>query len=412
MQPTLINDWYLTTDQHLGTSDTSNVNSMQQHNAGKVYTYFTAEGWTLSAIAGMLGNMQVESYLSPAYIENSHRNNLPNSASDISDVPNSVMLSFYSTNSSGYGIGLVQWDGYTNTAPSGQKLVSFAERYNLDWFDGDTQLFRILREYETNIQWQNTVIDGVTWTWQRFISNNETPEKSADIWRRCYERGGDSSIARRRQNARYWYTYFFDNPPTPPLDGWIDGETFASFAKSYDPNITGVQIPYSQMDCIAFVNKVWQDIYVVAENGWSLTNGTNSLWRSTRTFNTSSPNNQTPCPELWYKDTIINCLMDYDEIPPGTLLFHKIGNDDFAHIGIYVGNDEVMQSGGLDSASVPGGGVHRSAYDSSAWNYCAFVVWVNPSGYTPTPPALNLATFLALWHNIKKGVTRNVKRTI
>lgn len=88
-----------------------------------------------------------------------------------------------------------------------------------------------------------------------------------------------------------------------------------------------------------------------------------------------------------------------------------IGN--FVHVGIYCGNNEVMQSGGRDSASVPGGGVHKSAYDSSAWNYCAFVVWVDPSGYIPPPPPPSLPKYFYVWYtNNQKGVVKRVKRTV
>ena len=152
MQATLYNDWWLTTDTggSMGTTNTSGITSKQQHNAEKIYNYFSALGWSNSAIAGMLGNIQVESWLSPALIQGAHRSLLPNSASNLSDVPNSIMINFYDTHygysNGGFGIGLVQWDGYTSTNPPGQKLVSFAERYNLIWYDGDTQLYRIKRE--------------------------------------------------------------------------------------------------------------------------------------------------------------------------------------------------------------------------------------------------------------------------
>ena len=397
MQPTLINDWYLTTDTHLGTSNTSGVTAEQKHNAEKVYQTFHALGWSLSAIAGMLGNMHHESFLSPAYIQATHRGTLPNSGASLSDVPNSVMIDFYDRSNRSYGLGLVQWDGYTSTNPPGQKLVSFASRYNLNWYDGDTQTYRIQREQETDIQWTANTLYGTKWTWANYPTNDRTPEESAHIWRICYEVGGDSSDQTRRENARYWYDYFSETPPEPPEppDDWITGEEFARLALAYN----GQYMPYNQYDCIGFVNKVWRDI--PAASGYNLTNGTNSIWRSTRTFPTTSPEGVNPTPELWYKDTITNCIATYGGIPAGALLFHQIGEDgpppipdryrgdgigNFAHVGIYCGNDEVMQSGGRDSASVPGGGVHKSVYDSSAWNFVAFVVYVDPTGGSPTPP--------------------------
>ena len=103
-------------------------------------------------------------------------------------------------------------------------------------------------------------------------------------------------------------------------------------------------------------------------------------------------------------------------------MFHKIGESDnppippqyagdgignFAHVGIYVGNNKVMQSGGRDSASVPGGGVHLSNYDSSAWNYVAFLVYVDCSaGGEPEPPELPRWLFMLFR---RKKELKNVK---
>lgn len=439
MQAILYNDWWLTTDTggSMGTTNTSGITSKQQHNAEKVYNYFSALGWSDSAIAGMLGNMQVESWLSPALIQGTHRSLLPNSASDLSDVPNSVMINFYDTyygySNGGFGIGLVQWDGYTSTSPAGQKLVSFAERYSLIWYDGDTQLYRIKREYETNIQWQSATVNGVYWTWNNFIHNNETPEVSARIWRICYEVAASGTDQTRQENARYWYNYF-----SGTSSDWITGSQFAQLALAYD----GQYIPYSQMDCIEFVQAVWRDINVV-QASWVVCSplGTNTWWRTNtsqypnlvKTFNTTSPDNQTPTPTLWYKDTLSNCISRYGDIPTGALLFHQIseagppaipsqyegdGIGNFVHVGIYCGNNQVMQSGGRDSGSVPGGGVHLSQYDSSAWNYVAFVVYVDCTGSTPpTPPDpphyLPYGYFLMMLnkHN-EKRLIKNVRKTI
>jgi len=437
MNATFVNGWWMTTNQGgtMGTTNTSGITDKQRYNAHKIYNYFNNLGWSLSAIAGMIGNMQLESWLSPALVENTHRSQFPNSAANLSDVPNSVALEHYDHNNhsaSGYGLGLAQWDGYTPTSPAGHKLVSFAIRYNMNWYDGDTQVFRIRREQETDIQWSPATLGGIYWTWSNYPTNTETPEQSAYIWRVCYEVAAAGTDSTRQANARYWYDYFASGPtpPTPPTPttDWVTGQYFASLAVAYDPDITGQDIPYSQWDCIGYVNHVWQDVPVVRDNNYSLPNGTNTLWRRnmagypTQTYSTTSPSGQNPTPVLWWKGTVTECQNQFGEIPTGALLFHQIseagpppipsqyegdGIGNFAHVGIYIGNNQVMQSGGMDSGSVPGGGVHRSAYNPNAWNYVAFVCYVNPLGTFSGVPVW----LLMRWAK-KKGDIKNVRKTI
>lgn len=226
MQAELYNDWWTTTDNggSMGTTDSSGVTDKQQHNAAKVYAYFRGLGWTVNAIAGIVGNMQLESWLSPGLIQGTNRYRLPNSAANLSDVPNSVMINFYDgyygLDHGGFGIGLTQWDGDTPTPPAGQKLVSFAERYNMIWYDGDTQIYRIRREQETNIQWQAQTLDSTYWTWDEFIHSEELPERLAYVWRVCYEVADPDTDPVRANNARYWYDWFIAHPTTG-LPSWM-----------------------------------------------------------------------------------------------------------------------------------------------------------------------------------------------
>ena len=392
MVVTLWNDWYLSSDLYIGTNNTTGITAEQQHNATKIYNFLTSEGWTLNAIAGLLGNAQFESTLNPACVY--PESMFPNNAASLADIDNSIALP-----KDNAALGMVQWKGHTDNAPAGHKLVSYAERHNLNWYDGDTQLSRWHIEVRDGYQFTPQAVDGVYWTWQTYINSTGTPETLAKVFAKCYE-GDPSAIATRQSNARYWYEYFQNTPPTPPTPtptDWITGHEFAQLALAYN----GQYLPYSQYDCIGYVNLVWRDIPVVHDNNWNLTNGTNSIWRSSRTFNTVSPIMQNPTPELWYQDTIANCAANYGTIPEGALLFHKISDEgpppippeyagdgigNFVHVGIYVGNGQVMQSGGQDSGSIPGGGVHLSNYDPSAWNYVAFVVYVDCTGEIPPEP--------------------------
>lgn len=440
MQTAVYNDWYVRTDNRIGpwsvTQDTPTAE--QVHNATKIYNILSGYGWSLSAIAGILGNMQHESTLNPAFIQATNRYRLPNSAANLSDVPNSVMQNFYkeyyNDSNRAYGIGLVQWDGKGITR---QKLVGFCEDNGYVWYDGNAQCARLLDEYTGNKQWSSHTYYGITWTWSNYVTNNRTPEQSARIFCGCYE--VSSGIEDRQKNARYWYDYFSnpDPPPDPPTPDpptpdppeppspadWIGGDEFARLALAYN----GQYLPYSQYDCIGYVNLVWRDIPVVQANNWNLTNGTNSLWRSIRTFNTTDPQGTTPTTELWWKGTIDECDYQWTGIPVGCLLFRQIpeagpppippqyagdGEGNFVHVGIYVGNDKVMQSGGADAGSIPGGGVHLSDVDWNWWTHVAFVVWVDTVNYYP-PPTYYFPTWLKMWYTTqRKKVLKNVKRSI
>ena len=442
--PVLYNDYWVYLRYSLGSTHL-NPNDKQKHNAEKIYAELLNQGYTSIAACAILGNMQTESGLSPGALDG-HLSSLPNNGEHLADLTNSVMLGYASRYDSGYGTGLIQWDSYTTTVPAGNTIVSFAIRYGYQWYDGDCQLFRLQREYETDGQYHYWTPNNHTpnTTWAQFKNWTGSVSEATDIFRQCRERssGDPTGNQNRRDNAQYWYDYFQATPPTPPTpEGWIDGDEFSSYATAYDPDITGVQIPYTEMDCIKYVQTVWRDIAAVGSSE-VLCNplGTNTLWRTNtpqypnlvKTFNTTSPDGQNPTPVLWFKDSITNYLNTHDSLPAGCLLFHKISEEgppaikpeyagdgigNFAHVGIYIGDNEVMQSGGRDGSSVPGGGVHRSAYDSSAWNYVAFVVWVDPTSVQPGPgpgpePQPETPTWLLLWASQRKKEIKNVIRKL
>ena len=83
-------------------------------------------------------------------------------------------------------------------------------------------MYRILREKETNIQWQSQNLGGTFWTWDVFIASTDTPENLAYVWRVCYEVAAGGADPTRQANARYWYDYLSGHPGTG-LPGWVYG---------------------------------------------------------------------------------------------------------------------------------------------------------------------------------------------
>ena len=230
MNTTLVNDWYLTTDHTIG-GWSGTPNSYQLNNANIIRSFFLNEGWTINAICGMMGCMQGESTVNPAFIQASRRSRLPNSAADLSDVPNSVMKNFfrqyYQDTERMYGVGLVQWDGYSDVPlPGGgserqQKMVAFAIANNIQWYDGWTQLYRLRSEQEYDASHQDNIffdtvrVSGVNYNFDNYPYSTASPENLAKAWTWGYERnrGGEGY---RPANARYFYDYF-TSPDAPAI---------------------------------------------------------------------------------------------------------------------------------------------------------------------------------------------------
>lgn len=205
------NNYYLRSDQEsIGSYfvEQDEPSQAQKHNAEQVFAYLNAQGWTPLAISGVLGNMQHESSINPAAIQ--YRSSLPNQAANLSDVPNSVMMNYL------HGMGLIQWDTRDNQGI--HRLPAFAERYNMNWYDGNCQTFRLQRELETDSQyhyWTERSIDGHVWTFAEYVStaSGQTPSQMAHIFATC--RVKPETQVYIRENAEYWYNYFENYMPLP-----------------------------------------------------------------------------------------------------------------------------------------------------------------------------------------------------
>lgn len=410
MAAELYNGWYVSAEwSDIGPS-TGSYSTYQEHNATLLHDWAIGQGWTENAAAAMIGNIQVESGLDPAC-------SYPKIGNTMATISNTYASSYPDN-----AYGLVQWKGRGTTDPNNNQLVGYAIRYGYQWYDGEIQLQRLTWEYTNAQKFHPQTVDGVYYTFASFAASTATPETLAKVWMVCYE-GTYSVLSNRQNNARYWYNYF-SGQPEPGL--WIDGETFALLALAYN----GLYLPYVTCDCIDFINLVWHDIpytpAVVDLGRIGERYGTNTLWRSARTFPTTDPNDNYPTIELWWKGSITECESIYGTIPSGTLLFHQISEEgppaipsyyegdgvgNFAHVGIYCGNNQVMQSGGKDAETIPGGGVHLSIYDPDAWNYCAFCVYVDPTYQPgPGPDPGSFESLLLMWTlNNKRRLLKNVR---
>lgn len=178
-----------------GMSSSGWTRAQQQHNATEIWNYFGAQGWTLNAVAAMLGNMEKESFINPAQWE----------------------MGFPIEGANDHGFGLVQWTGY-------KKYTDWA---GSDWRTNYAkQLQRIDYEVANNwVQWSNLAAFNYA-TFYDFTRSTASVDYLTEMFVRCYEKPGNwqGSIAERRGYSNYWYQYLsgVTPPPTPTtLPIWL-----------------------------------------------------------------------------------------------------------------------------------------------------------------------------------------------
>ena len=154
--------------------------SEMQINAKIIYSYLSSKGWTLNAIAGMLGNMETESTINPGIWENLDSGNI----------------------SGGYG--LVQWTPATN-------FLSWAQSNKRDSGDIIAQLDKILDELANGEQYYPT--PSYPETFAQFSVSDKTPEYLAQAFLLNYERPADQNQPARSTQARKWFNYLSNYDP-------------------------------------------------------------------------------------------------------------------------------------------------------------------------------------------------------
>ena len=128
--------------------------SQMQVNATYLYTALTSKGWTLNAIAGILGNMQAESAINPGRWQSDDVGNLNG------------------------GYSLVQW---TPASKYIDWLLSGADASTMD-----NAINRIFWEVENNQQWIAT--SQYNYSFEEFTKSTDTPYNLAMAFLANYER--------------------------------------------------------------------------------------------------------------------------------------------------------------------------------------------------------------------------------
>ena len=170
-----LNVRFQTTDVRIYDPDRNQI-----FNMNLVYDFFVKQqGWTPNAVAGMLGNIMVESTVNPWMFQ--HGLDWSDPAVIIAD---------------NGGMGLTQW------TPC-RKYYQWALDNSLDPKSGYTMCGRIMYEYQNNLQWS---LDNYgRHTWEDFVTSTEEPWILADVFLWAYERPADPDEEQRWANAEWVY---------------------------------------------------------------------------------------------------------------------------------------------------------------------------------------------------------------
>lgn len=159
-----------------------------KQNAEYIRAYLEPQGWSLNAIAGMLGNMQSESRMNPGawqrYVEP------------------------YSNLNTGFG--LVQW------TPA-SKYIDWCNANGLTPENMETALERINWELANGVQYYQKPAYPLSFA--EFKVSTESAYYLGGAFLINYERPADQSEAnqdKRGQQAEYWYNYLSGAEPVPP----------------------------------------------------------------------------------------------------------------------------------------------------------------------------------------------------
>lgn len=167
-------------------------NSLEaQENVMKIVTVLAGKGWTINAIAGMIGNIEAESGLNPWRWQN-----------DTLNLSN--------------GYGLFQYTPATKYINSSlaQSFAEFAPNNPIGsggQDDGTAQLLFMCEDITTDgHQWIPT--SGYPMTFTEYQHSTLPPDYLASAWLYDFERAGVLVEAQRRANAIYWYDWITAHP--------------------------------------------------------------------------------------------------------------------------------------------------------------------------------------------------------
>lgn len=162
-----------------------------EHNARLIAITLHRAGFTIQAIAAMLGNMQSESTINPGRKEDVDFDE------QLEKDPDWV----YDWRE--WGLGLTQWT-------PGTKLIDFADSKGKAWDDGYLQCERLIYERDNNIQWfsnPSAPIVNPPLTFFQFSKSKINVKTLANYFLWYYEHPAETIQPIRAEQAFLWFQF-------------------------------------------------------------------------------------------------------------------------------------------------------------------------------------------------------------
>lgn len=197
----------------------------QKINARYIWQYLGMRGWTLNAVAGMLGNMQSESFINPNMYEFGVSGHPKAKVDDEQLEEIEAYFKRYNEAKGRYpGCGLTGWtwdeNGYNGSSWEDNKYIKWCKKRNLDFRDIDSGLERILWEVENNKQWTARDMYPKWKTFKAFTQSTDPAENLAACFCATYEIcvGWDTESVQsfRGKRGKTWFEYLLPFSPGMP----------------------------------------------------------------------------------------------------------------------------------------------------------------------------------------------------
>lgn len=182
----------------------------------QVWAFFTNNGISPAATAGILGNMYAESGVNPAVIQG---------------------------NGKGPAAGIVQWENYNSKSARWKAMADYAASRGKDWTDLDSQLNYVMKEMkDPGCTYWNKGETAFNAAGANFTTFDEW-SKSSDVpmatkqFEAAFERAGVPAIEKRVNAAAEYYKLYQDKNYT--YDGSVDSSVASTTAGYSSSDSTG-----------------------------------------------------------------------------------------------------------------------------------------------------------------------------